>query len=84
LKYCSKKALKHTKKCIFYLTVARSVFCFTGSGVFAVGNIDKGALLTYYEGELISKEEGDRRHENYEESDGSFLFFFKFKKKNFW
>ncbi|KAL4221150.1 histone H4-K20 monomethylation [Mactra antiquata] len=57
--------------------------CYKGSGVFAVGSIAKGKLLTHYEGELISKEEGNRRHESYSNRDGSFLFFFKYKKKNF-
>ncbi|KAL4234518.1 hypothetical protein ACF0H5_006161 [Mactra antiquata] len=55
--------------------------CYKGSGVFAVEDIAKGNLLTWYVGEIISHEDGMRRHTQYSEKDGSFLFFFKFKKK---
>ncbi|XP_060577680.1 uncharacterized protein LOC132734810 isoform X4 [Ruditapes philippinarum] len=52
---------------------------YIGSGVFALSDIEKGRLIVLYEGELITKEEGERRHAKYSTQDGSFLFFFSHK-----
>jgi len=61
-----------------------AVFNILGSGVFASEDIEKGQLISYYEGELISAEEGQKRFETLEEKDGCFLFFFSHKEKKLW
>ena len=66
------------------LKVHLAEFNISGSGVFASENIEKGQLISYYEGELISGEEGQRRFETLEEKDGCFLFFFSHKGKKLW
>lgn len=59
--------------------------CFIlGSGVFAEKYIEKGRLVVLYEGELITEEEGERRHAKYTTEDGSFLFFFSHKGNKLW
>jgi SET domain-containing protein len=52
--------------------------------VFALSDIEKGRLIVLYEGELITKEEGERRHAKYSTQDGSFLFFFSHKGNKLW
>jgi SET domain-containing protein len=52
--------------------------------VFAQSNIEKGRLIVHYEGELLTNEEGERRHAKYSTQDGSFLFFFSHKRNKLW
>ena len=44
----------------------------------------RGDFLCCYKGELISKAEGERRKNDYEEELGSFLFFFKHCGNDLW
>jgi len=60
--------------------------CFhvAGKGVFTTCRIEKGKFLTYYTGELISEEEAVRRESQYNDSHGSFMYFFKHKRRILW
>ena len=64
--------------------VQKLIFCHLGKGVFATKMFKKGSFLLEYKGELISQEEGERREEEYDESLGSFIFFFKMGRKTMW
>ncbi|XP_053388477.1 N-lysine methyltransferase KMT5A-A-like [Mercenaria mercenaria] len=55
---------------------------YIGSGVFASDTIEKGQLVCYYEGELISGKDGIQRF-NTPHDKGSFLFFFHHEGKLF-
>ncbi|XP_053386195.1 midasin-like isoform X5 [Mercenaria mercenaria] len=55
---------------------------YIGSGVFASDTIEKGQLVCYYEGELISGKDGIQRF-NTPHDKGSFLFFFHHEGKQF-
>lgn len=46
-----------------------------GSGVFTTTDFERGAFLLEYQGDHITKEEGERRDEEYLSSHGSYLFF---------
>jgi len=52
---------------------------YIGSGVFAEEDIDKGTFICFYDGLLISGEEGSKRFSSLPENQGSFLFFFRQK-----
>ncbi|KAJ8039237.1 hypothetical protein HOLleu_16889 [Holothuria leucospilota] len=52
---------------------------YIGHGVFTTTQFEKGAFLLEYRGEHITAAEGGEREENYPQSSGSFLFFYKQK-----
>jgi len=74
------------QKTCFIITPQTCILCcfILGSGVFAQSNIEKGQLIVLYEGELVTNEEGERRHAKYSTQDGSFLFFFSHKGNKLW
>lgn len=53
-----------------------------GRGVFTRNPIPKNTIVLEYEGELISRSEGLKRHRSLSVDDGSFVFFFKHNNKN--
>lgn len=57
---------------------------FLGRGVFATEYFSKGSYLLEYKGELLTEEEGVKREQEYNESLGSFIFFFKSGAKTMW
>ena len=59
-------------------------FNVSGKGVFATKDFRAGEFLLEYHGELISNEEACRREQCYPSRLGSFLFFFKLRKKELW
>uniref|UniRef100_K1PFJ0 Histone-lysine N-methyltransferase pr-set7 n=1 Tax=Magallana gigas TaxID=29159 RepID=K1PFJ0_MAGGI len=48
-----------------------------GKGVFAKKDYKKGEFILEYDGELISRREGENREKNYSSALGSYIFFFK-------
>ena len=44
----------------------------------------KGEFLVEYDGELISRKEGDKRLKTYEDGIGSYIFFFPSKGQTIW
>ena len=64
--------------------IQKLISCHLGKGVFATKMFQKGSFLLEYKGELISQEEGERREEEYDESLGSFIFFFTMGRKTMW
>lgn len=50
---------------------------FAGKGVFAKKDYKKGEFILEYDGELISRREGENREKNYSSGLGSYIFFFK-------
>jgi hypothetical protein len=56
----------------------------SGSGVFAEEDIEKGTFVCFYEGLLLSGEEGLKRYSSEKQIVGSFLFFFRHKGQEFW
>ena len=57
-------------------------FKFPGYGVFACRHIKKGELIAVYKGELLSKEEGEKKFDAVDVKEiRSYLYFFEYKKK---
>jgi len=54
----------------------------TGRGVRVGEDIEETSFLAYYDGELITEEEGERREE--EEKSSVFRFFFEYKGEGLW
>lgn len=55
-----------------------------GKGVFAGKKFPAGSFLMEYHGELISEEEGIKREKSYPIEFGSFLLYFKSRRKIMW
>ena len=56
-----------------------------GFGVFTTKPFSKGSFLLEYAGDLVSEEEGEKRHEEYGTRGlGSFLYFFQDGRKKLW
>ena len=55
-----------------------------GYGVFTKKEIGKGDFICEYEGEHITGDEGSRRMDAEDASNGSFIYFFNHENKTFW
>lgn len=60
------------------------VIYFTGRGVFTTKDFHAGDFLLEYAGELISHRQALKREQEYSETDGSFLYFFRHNNKVLW
>lgn len=65
-----------------YYDLDKLICSFSGSGVFAKVNIEKGAFVCTYSGETLSGEEGEAR---LKDSNGPcYLYFFRANGKYLW
>ena len=57
-----------------------------GCGVTATRPFQKGKFVCEYSGDLILREEAEKREQQYsrDPSIGSYMFYFKYKDKHFW
>lgn len=62
---------------MFYFILFILSYQFLEYGIFTNKEFKKGEFLLQYMGEILSRQEGERRLEELDSSLGSYLFFFK-------
>lgn len=59
-------------------------YCFTGKGIFTAKDFKKGDFLLEYRGDLLEYSEAKEKEKQYNEDDGSFMFYFRYYEVSKW